>query len=247
MSPATGTALRLPRAFVLAGVAAVAGVAGHAYAGGLLPSPVTLALIFGACVLGVAALLGGPASTLRVVLLTVGGQTFVHLALTLTAGHHGDPGASTPQHGPRPTQDPAPLATPSATGGRRTGSLFDQYAAGAPGGAEPSGTDLAVPAGLQHVVADLTGAHAPMVVVHLLAAAVVGCWLAVGEHALWALVALATAVAVPRPVLLLGALASLPARWRPSAARNARPLSPPRLVVLARCVVRRGPPVLLAG
>ena len=159
----SGTSLRWPRALALAAVATATGVAAHGYADGLLPSSAMLVAIFAVCTTGVAALLGGPASTLRVVLLTVGGQTFIHAALTMTAGHAGDPAAAPPAR-------VAPSLPDGGGPGRRSGSLLDQYTAAQP----PPDTELVLPAGVRHLVADLTGAHAPMMVVHLLAAALVG-------------------------------------------------------------------------
>ena len=227
------SSLRWPRALALAAVATATGVAAHGYADGLLPSVPVLVAIFALCTAGVAALLGGPASTLRVVLLTIGGQSFIHAALTMTAGHAGD--HSTPAAAPRVPVD--------AGNGRRTGSLLDQYTAAHP----PADAELVLPAGVRHLVADLTGAHAPMMAVHLLAAALVGLWLAVGEQALWALVALAAGAVVPRLGLLLAAVLARPALPRTVPVAAVRPPAPPRLTVLARCVVRRGPPALLAA
>lgn len=245
MPSGPGPSLRWPRALALAAVATTTGVAAHGYAGGLLPSAATQLVVFALCAAGVATLLGGPASTLRVVLLTVGGQTFIHAALTVTAGHRGDHVAATPAaHHVEPRLP--------ATSGRRTGSLLDQYdAARAAAGGPASGgdTELALPAGLRHLVADLTGAHAPMMVLHLVAAALVGLWLAVGEHALWTLVAMAAGVVLPRAARLLAVAvtpASAPA-VRTSAPVLRRPQPPPRLLHLARAVVRRGPPALLAA
>ena len=208
----------------------------------MLPSAAVQVLVFGLCTVGVAALLGGPASTLRVVLLTVGGQTFIHAALTVTAGHRGDHVAATP-----PARHVEP--TLPATSGRRTGSLLDQYDAARAAAGGTADTELVLPAGLRHLVADLTGAHAPMMALHLAAAALVGLWLAVGEHALWALVALAAGAVLPRAVRLL-AVAVTPTPGpavRPAVPALRRPPPPARLVHLARAVVRRGPPVLLAA
>ena len=230
------SSLRWPRALALAAVATTTGVAAHGYADGLLPSVPVLVAILAICTAGVATLLGGPASTLRVVLLTVGGQTFIHAALTMTAGHAGDPPAAA-------TRPPAPTLPVDAGAGRRTGSLLDQYTAAQPA----TDTELVLPAGVRHLVADMTGAHAPMMVVHLLAAALVGLWLAVGEQALWALVALAAGAAVPRLGLLLAAVLARPALPRPVPVAASRPPVPPRPTVLARCVARRGPPALLAA
>ena len=232
------SSLRWPRALALAAVATTTGVAAHGYADGLLPSVPVLVAIFALCTAGVAALLGGPASTLRVVLLTAGGQTFIHAALTMTAGHAGDHPAVAPVAGVAPP--PVPV---DAGHGRRTGSLLDQYTAARP----PADTELVLPAGVRHLVADLTGAHAPMMVVHLLAAALVGLWLAVGERALWALVALAAGAAVPRLALLLAAVLARPSLPRTVPVAALRPHAPPRLSALARCVARRGPPALLAA
>jgi hypothetical protein len=228
--------LRWSRALALAAVATTTGVAAHGYADGLLPSVPVLVAIFAVCAVGVAAALGGPASTLRVVLLTVGGQTFIHAALTVTAGHAGDHPATAPAR----VAPPVPV---DAGSGRRTGSLLDQYTAAQP----PADAELVLPAGVRHLVADMTGAHAPMMVVHLLAAALVGLWLAVGERTLWVLVALAAGAAVPRLGLLLVAVLARPALPRIVPVAALRPPSPPRLTALARCVVRRGPPALLAA
>ena len=230
------SSLRWPRALALAAVATATGVAAHGYADGLLPSVPVLVAILALCTAGVAALLGGPASTLRVVLLTVGGQTFIHAALTMTAGHAGDHRRATPVR----IAPPAPVDTGN---GRRTGSLLDQYTAAQPA----ADTELVLPAGVRHLVADLTGAHAPMMVVHLVAAALVGLWLAVGEQALWALVALAAGAVVPRLGLLLAAVLARPGLPRTLPVAALRPPNPPRLTILARCVVRRGPPALLAA
>jgi hypothetical protein len=236
-------ALRWPRALALASVATTTGVAAHGYADGLLPSVAVQVVIFALCTVGVAGVLGGPASTLRVVLLTVGGQAFIHAALTMTAGHRGDGVV------------PAPAATHhvepqlAATAGRRSGSLLDQYDAARAAAGGTTDTELVLPAGVRHLLADLTGAHAMMMVLHLLAAALVGLWLAAGEHALWALVALAAGAVLPRAARLL-ARAVAPAagpgvRLRLPVLR--RPEPPPRLLHLAPAVVRRGPPALLAA
>ena len=230
------SSLRWPRAFALAAVATTTGVAAHGYADGLLPSVPVLVAIFAVCTAAVAAMLGGPASTVRVVLLTVGGQTFIHAALTMTAGHAGDHAATAPAR----VAPPVPL---DAGAGRRTGSLLDQYTAARP----PADTELVLPAGVRHLIADMTGAHAPMMVVHLVAAALVGLWLAVGERTLWALVALAAGAAVPRLGLLLAAVVARPAVPRTVPVAGLRPPVPPRPTDLARCVVRRGPPALLAA
>jgi hypothetical protein len=165
---------------LLALVAMCAGVVAHVSAEGLLPGPAALAGIFLVVVVAAAMFLGRPASGLRVVLLLVGGQTFVHASLTGLRGHRGEPPLSD-------TPAPAVLpATPSG-GGRRVGSLLDQYHASAP---TIPHTGDGIPGPVQHLVADMTGQHAVMALAHLVAAVAVGLWLARGERALWTVLAL---------------------------------------------------------
>jgi hypothetical protein len=80
--------LRWLRALLLATVALLAGGLAHLSAGGALPGALGLATLL---VLGTAVsapLLGTRASTRRVVLLLVLGQTAVHAVLTAASGHH---------------------------------------------------------------------------------------------------------------------------------------------------------------
>ena len=91
MDRTAGGALRWTRALLLAVVAMGSGVIAHLSAAGRLPGPWVLGLLFLLCVAGAAALLGRPASTLRVVVMTVAGQTFVRGFLTALSGHRGDP------------------------------------------------------------------------------------------------------------------------------------------------------------
>jgi hypothetical protein len=178
-----GLVLRWCRALLLAAVAMAAGVAGHLGADGLMPGRAALVVLFLTCAVGAACFLGRPASRLRVVLLLIGGQTFIHGGLTALAGHRGDPPLVR-------TPVAAHLAaTPGA--GRRVGSLLDQFNAVAPGARPGQRVELAVPYPVQHLLADLTGAHAAMAVAHLTAAVVVGLWLAMGERALWTVLRLA--------------------------------------------------------
>jgi hypothetical protein len=103
-----------------------------------------------------------------------------------------------------------------------------------------------VSTGVHHVVADSTGPHAAMAAGHLLAALLVGLWLAAGERALWRLLTLAV-----RPVLsVVGSLSGValgvgcacaPVRvTAPQVMPGAYTLS---LWFLVRGVPRRGPPV----
>jgi hypothetical protein len=168
----------------------------------------------------------------RIVALLVVGQTAVHVALTLTAGHRGDAPAATATHA-------SGVALPTESG-QRVGSLLDGYEASvgqASGHVEPS-----LPVG--SMFGELF-AHGPMMAAHLAAAAAVGIWLAVGERSLWALVALATAVLV-RPLLIAWAWLRLAVLPTGPAAVPAAPPAPPALALLARSVSRRGPPALLA-
>lgn len=226
-----GTGLRWGRAVVLAAVAMLTGTLAHVTADGGLPGPVGLALILAATTAAVAPLLARPASALRVVALTVGAQTAIHLALSVTGGH----GEPRPRATPAPPPELVPLPTDAS--GARVGSLMDQYAA-APGG----GGQLTVPEPILLLVSELSGPQAWMTLLHVAAAAAVGLWLAMGERAVWALADLAVRRVLPalRPVLL----PLSPVRPRPAPPRLR---AAPRLRVLARVVVRRGPPALLAA
>lgn len=220
--------LRWLRAAVLTAVVVSFGSLAHVSADGRLPGWVGMATLASLCLIVSSVALAAPAGALRVVALTVLGQSGVHVVLTATAGHAGDTHSSAVQ---------VPAAMESS--GRRTGSLHDFYLSSQPiptaGSGDPFG----------HLVADL-GSHGPMMLAHLLAAALVGLWLAAGERALWALLALTggvlvlavawMSVVVVRPVVPLRLV--LARVWQ---------LPPPRTAVIARSVVRRGPPVLLAA
>jgi hypothetical protein len=210
------------RAALLTAVTLFLGVAAHVTADGLLPSVAWLVVLGLLGVVPCAALLARPASTLRIVVMLAGGQALVHLALTVTAGHAAGTGH---EHAPG---TPAHAAT--------TASALETLQQGQAG--TTSGG-----AGLGGLFGHLAG-HAPMMVVHVLAAALVGVWLAVGERALWTMVALAGALLL-RPLLLLGALTRVgrPA-WGEPAPATPEPRRPPATRLLARSVVRRGPPLL---
>jgi hypothetical protein len=131
------------------------------------------------------------------------------------------------------------------------GSLADQYYAGHPSGEQ---VRLTVPFPVQHLLADMTQQHAAMALGHLLAAVAVGLWLARGERALWALLAL-TATHLLEPALIrwstiaagvhLEAVSLVRLLRQPADTRiePARPIER----ALARSVVRRGPPAALAA
>lgn len=94
-----GEQLRWLRAALLSAVASLVGISGHVYAGGLLPDPVTIGALYVMGVVGCAFLLGQPASTLRVIGLTIGGQVAMHTALSLSGGHVDKPAHGFPSPG----------------------------------------------------------------------------------------------------------------------------------------------------
>jgi hypothetical protein len=204
--------LRWTRAVVLAAVACLVAVAAHVSADGRLPSASVLLVVCAVLAVAARPLLARPASAVRVVLLTVGGQSLAHAALTATAGH-----GSTAQH-----------AAPD----------HHSHAGGAHSEVVPG---PAVHDVLTHLVDDVTSAGAPMLLTHLLAAALVGLWLAVGERTVWTLLSLAW-----RALTLLArrASASLPPA---GATTSSGPVAPLLRRMTAGSVVRRGPPLLLAA
>jgi hypothetical protein len=101
-------------------------------------------------------------------------------------------------------------------------------------GDEPAGHGQG-PEWLHHLTEDLSGAHAAMAVAHAAAAALVGLWLAVGERALWALVAHAARVLLPRG-------GTPPVPQLPGAPPGDQTLLPGSIRLLGHTVLRRGPP-----
>jgi hypothetical protein len=232
VEPTAKGALLWSRAALVAFVALVAGAVGHVSADGLLPSPWVLAGVFAMSLPFCAAQLVRPAGMPRLVLLLVGGQTAVHVLLTLTAGHRGDAVTVT---GHRDVQPVLPVQD-----GRRVGSLLDGYQSATHGG---PAVEPALPVGS---VLGEVASHAPMMAAHLAAAALLGIWLALGERSLWALLALAERVVVG-PVLVAVAWLGLP----PLVVAVPRPPDVPRVrparLLLAPTLSRRGPPALLAA
>lgn len=207
-------------------VAFAFGVLGHVFADGLLPGPLMLTALLCFSVVISAPLLSRPASSLRIVSMLVGGQTGIHVVLTVTAGHRGDAPVTAP-----PT--PAPLSLPMVDG-RRVGSLQDAYH-----GLSDQSSSFAPSLPVGHLVSDLT-AHAPMMAAHLIAAAAVGLWLAHGERCLWTLLALTGRRILGITWVNLPALLSAPALtragFRAPVTRASRWRTRPRS--------RRGPPLL---
>jgi hypothetical protein len=248
MDRPVGPALRWSRAALLGAVTMSVGAVAHVTAGGLVPGTTALLVLSATCVLAVAPFLGRPASTVRAVVLLMAGQAMIHAALTSLAGHRGDPAPSSAA----PVPSPEPLSL--GADGRRVGSLYDQVY-GSQTGVSP--TSLSVPAPIQHLLADVTGPNALMALAHFAAAAVIGLWLAVGERALWTVLALTVdgvrglvrhAFAVRESVVAArsAALACM-LMLRSRAVTVEPPHLPPRWLLLARSVVRRGPPALLAA
>lgn len=233
--------LRWARATLLAAVALGTGMVAHVSADGLLPGPTGLVVLTLACTALAAMFLGREASTLRLVTLVVGGQGFVHTALAAMAGHGGEAhetaSTATP---PVPMPDPAPIP--------RTGSYFDQWAQSHPTSADGAlGSGPVVPSWLVHAVTDVAE-HPMMALAHVLAAVAVGLWLAVGERALFAVLALTAALAVELVRRLHGALdAPTPIAPRPAPVRRTayRIDRLPHRDVWSRGPARRGPPLLL--
>lgn len=230
MEPRVGGALLWSRAVLLGSLVALLGTAGHVSAGGLLPPPWVVASLVILMVVGCAPLCARQVSTIRCALLLVGGQTAVHTVLSSTGGHLGDPTGAVASHtglAPLPTVD-----------GRRLGSLHDAYSAADQAG----GLSTALP--VEHLVADIS-AHAPMMLAHLLAAALVGVWLSFGERAAWAVVRL-TILRAHVVVALLTWVpvvpttrTRVPAGWSPAAPA-------PRTIWHRGRLPRRGPPAAIA-
>ena len=121
MEPRVTGALLWSRALLVGSLVALLGTAGHVSAGGLLPAPWVVAALVAVTVVGCAPACARQVSTARCALLLVVGQAAVHVVLSSTGGHLGDPSRSvtaTPSVGSLPTVD-----------GRRLGSLHDAYTA----------------------------------------------------------------------------------------------------------------------
>ncbi|HRI95824.1 MAG TPA: hypothetical protein PLZ93_09440 [Nocardioides sp.] len=207
------------------------GLAGHVMADGLLPGPAFLVILYVLTVVLAVPTLARPASRLRMLALLVGGQTFIHLCLTLSAGHVGDPRLSAGAAAPR---DLGYSQLP-VVDGRRVGSLQDAFV----GTNAQHAQTPTLP--IHHLIADMS-AHAPMMVAHLVAAALVALWLAHGEATVYAVLAMTARLLLTlvRPVLPV----AVPASSRPAlpevAANRLRDL------LLGQALSRRGPPLLAA-
>jgi hypothetical protein len=232
--------LRWSRALVLASVTFGLGVAAHLSAGGLVPGPVALAVLLALTTAGCAALLGRAASTLRITGMVMAGQGVIHAALTAVSGHAGEPVRQVTSH-------PRPLTLPAT---ERRGSFHDAYEQSSLARAGGGTDQFVVPDWAQHLVDDVTGPHAAMAAAHLMAAALVGLWLASGERALWALVRLSRTALLATVGRALAALAVVVAALPSPRSADPRSAGTParRLhsALLATTHARRGPPALLA-
>lgn len=205
------------------------GAVGHVSGGGLLPSWPVLAAMSVISTPLCAVFLVRPASTRRIVALVVSGQTACHVLLSVSAGHSGDPVGM-------PPLDPTGASALPAVEGSRVGSLHDHYEA-----TISTHSSVAQALSMPDPIAILD--HLPMFLAHTVVAILVGLWLAAGERALWALLTMVFAAVVALCVVPLAP--SLVAR--PRMVLRRRPATLPSLARASCCVVRRGPPALLAA
>lgn len=234
------------RAAVLSGLAVLVGAVAHAGAGGLLPGPGTMLVLAVLTSLVTVRFLRSPASAFKISGLLVAGQTGVHAALTFLAGHA--------DSGPQATTDAQHGFAFDGRRTERTGSLFDQWQAVRLAGQPEAGADggMFLADGLQHVPEHLAGAGAAMAAAHLAVCVLLGLWLAVGERALWTLLALATRplhAASTSGAALRFVHLQLAVLERSRSKRSVvEPDQPPTaLIPVSGGVVRRGPPALLAA
>jgi hypothetical protein len=254
----TGTSRATPallwsRAGLLAAVVVVVSALGHVWADGLLPGPMAMVGLVAVTALVSARFLTRQASTLRLVVLLVGGQAAIHGVLSLLAGHGA--GHATGHGGGA-----------VASGGwvfdgrqvERSGSYFDQVEA-MQAATQLTGQSTALSAaegagraGWSHLVEHLAAQSIPMFLAHTVVVVLLGVWLAVGERVLWTVLTLAcgrvldvVAQATRRPGQSVGLLLER-VRRAPCLGGVARAVVPlPHL--LRHVVAHRGPPALLAA
>jgi len=214
-----GSVLRWMRALTLASVLVATGVAGHAAADGAVPAPLLLAVLFVGATLVLAPVLGSPISSLRVAVLVVGGQSLLHVCLSV-------------------------LAT-NPTGRSGAGMVMPHGSAGS--SSMPAGMVHGSAASGEASLAWVGSAHLGMLLAHLVAGLFLGLWLAAGERAAWTLLLLAARPVTEAFFVLLNAttvLAAVSVGWTrgsqaPGWARERVPGSPACTV---HCLSRRGPP-----
>lgn len=181
-------ALVWARAAALAPVVLLAGVVSHVSADGLLPGAAVMSLLLVGLVLLAVPLLRVRASVPRLLALLVGGQTVTHLVLSVSAGHVGQTSAAGSSVGSSPgTAVPATPLAETVAGGRRVGSLAEQYDAGTVVTAGGSGLDVSW---VGHLWEHLVATGPLMALAHVAGAAALALWLSLGEEALWHLLCL---------------------------------------------------------
>lgn len=221
-----GGILLWARALVLAAVALLGGTVAHTAADGLLPSTRAMLVLLAAAALVASRFVRRPPSRTLTVLLVIGGQTAIHVALTLLAGHRGD----------------VPASAPAVALAPATGSLHDELMGGrVPRAATPSGEWVT------HLARHVSEQSPWMVLGHLVAAVLLGWWVATGETAVCRLLVL---VGVRLRERLTGPTSPHPGPGRGTALRPPRDAAPAPVVRRRPWVVgaltHRGPP-LLAG
>jgi hypothetical protein len=231
-----GAPLRWARAGVLATIVLVVSTLAHTSAGGELPSGWGLLVLMVITTSVLATVLNRPASRLRVVVLLAGGQAVQHAVMTAATGH----------------------TTPTSTHAHVSHHEHGHHHAHADHHSHLEHADASAgpaEAWLRHLQEDLTGPNLWMGLAHLIAAAVLGWWVAAGEQALWSLLLLSATV--PACALLLTRAAVLLRRAasgtdEPDRDCAARPVGlwpehvrPVGAVLLSGAVLRRGPPELL--
>lgn len=232
VSPGPTRAMVWARAAVLGTAAFGTGAVSHVLAGGLVPGPLATLLVLATCVPLAATFLLRRVSAVRLVVLVLAGQTYVHTLLSALGGHRGDAAETA-------TYTTAPVR--SAGGG----SLYDQFTATA----TPSGAG----AGdwFTHQVTHLTEQPPWMVLAHTVGAVALALFLSVGEDALWRWLALA--VARTHVVRARAAWAHVVVGVRAGVALRSAVLAPLTVQVLGPQLLgrpvdrRRGPPFVLAA
>lgn len=214
------TRLRWTRAATVATAATLLAVGAHVHADGHAPSLSVLFFLVLGLTGAFAILLARPASTSRVVLLTVGGQLVAHYVLTAASGHAANVSAIA---GMKP-------ANMQGMAGQRTGQhaglMFEH------------GASSAVPTS-ESLLSQLMSLDTRMMAAHLAAAVVVGLWLAAGERAVWTLL-----THIWRSLRLPVSMA--PSTPVPGSSPAPQLAGTTLARIAAGSVVRRGPPPLLA-
>lgn len=220
------------RAFLLGAAALLSGTVAHASADGLLPSVSAMLSLLGLAAVAGAWFLRRRAGGRRLVVLVLAGQTLVHLALTLVAGHRGDPVS-------------APVALTRMVPASGHATLHDELMGVAPA----TGATVTPTFGwVTHLVHHVSEQSPAMVAAHLLAAVALGLWLAHGETLAWSALLVTSAWLLG----LLGLVHDADRSRRPVVALPGRSAPTDRVVVLlpqlaSRAVSRRGPPLSFAA